>query len=96
MLAIAFGGGSIAWNLGHVDFSPPAETSQYMATHVTLNGVRGLLAPLSAVALYERLRAWDMTVQESASIVLGVSVVFAALGAVGFMWLGRSMKVGKR
>lgn len=91
LLAVGYGGGSIAWNLGHVDFSPPAETSQYMATHVTLNGVRGLLAPLFAVAMYERLRAWDLDVRESASMVLAVAVVLAIAGAAGFVWLNRSM-----
>jgi MFS family permease len=93
MLAVGFGGGTIAWNLGHVDFSPPAETSQYMATHVTLNGVRGLLAPLSAVAIYEHLRSWDLSVRLSASIVLSVALVLAIAGGLGFVWLNRSMGI---
>ncbi len=92
MLAVGFAGGSIAWNLGHVDFSPPAETSQYMATHVTLNGVRGLLAPLSAVALYEHLKAWEFSVRTSASIVLALAVVLTVAGGLGFVWLDRSMR----
>lgn len=91
LLAIGYGGGTIAWNLGHVDFSPPAETSQYMATHVTLNGVRGLLAPLLSVALYERLRAWDLAVSTSAAIVLLIAFVLSCAGGVGFILLQRSM-----
>lgn len=93
MLAIGFGGGTIAWNLGHVDFSPPAETSQYMATHVTLNGVRGLLAPLTAVALYEHLRAWDLGVRPAATIVLCVALLLATAGGLGFVWLNRAMSL---
>jgi Major Facilitator Superfamily len=91
MLAVGFGGGTLAWNLGHVDFSPPAETSQYMATHVTLNGVRGLIAPLFAVALFEKLRAWDLSVQQAASWVLALGLLIAVAGSIGFVLLKRSM-----
>lgn len=93
LLAVGYGGGTIAWNLGHVDFSPPAETSQYMATHVTLNGVRALIAPLTAVAMYEHLRTWDLSVQNAAAIVLAVAVLLTVAGGVGFIWLGRSMSM---
>ena len=38
---VAFGGGALAWTLGHLDFAPPHRASQYMGVHVTLTGVRG-------------------------------------------------------
>jgi len=84
----AYAGGALAWNLGHVDFSPPSETSQYMATHVTLNGLRGLLAPLVAVWLFEMLKA--------AGVAAHVWMMSAALavsfaGAAGFVALRISM-----
>ncbi len=84
MLGIAYGGGTLAWNLGHVDFSPPSETSRYMATHVTLNGVRGLLAPVVSVTLYEWLKAAGA---DPAPWVLGASLAVSVAGCVGFVML---------
>jgi MFS family permease len=98
-LGIAVGGGSIAWNLGHVDFAPPAQTSHYMATHVTLNGVRGLLAPLAAVNLYNALCDKDgnpTTRFEPGSVVLALSVVISVAGCAGFVWLNKSMAMPLR
>ncbi len=99
---IAFGGGALAWNLGHVDFAPPAQTSQYMATHVTLNGLRGLIAPFLAVGLYERLRAapadgWRLMGKSIDAtswadvIVFAVSLAFCVVGTLGFVRLRAQM-----
>jgi MFS family permease len=87
-MGVGFGGGSIAWNIGHVDFARPSETSRYMATHVTLNGVRGLLAPLAVTSAYEwlRLRGFDAHLW-----VQSVSLLIAVAGALGFVQLKRSM-----
>ena len=49
----AFGGGALAWNLGHLDFAPADRASEYMAVHVTLTGMRGLIAPFLGVTLYQ-------------------------------------------
>ncbi len=49
---IAFAGGVLAWNLGHLDFAPTGRESQYMGVHVTLTGVRGALAPMIGVSVY--------------------------------------------
>jgi len=89
VLGLAYAGGTLAWHLGHVDFAPPSETSHYMATHVTLNGVRGLLAPLTAVSMYEALRAAGAS---AAAWSLGVSLVVSISGAAGFTLLRRSME----
>ncbi|MBL8877292.1 MAG: MFS transporter [Phycisphaerae bacterium] len=87
---ISYGGGTLAWNLGHVDFAPPTHTSQYMASHVTLNGIRGLLAPFVAVGLYNgafmagfSVLGLDVTTT-AAALVLAVSAVMCAIGAAGF------------
>lgn len=88
LMGLGYAGGTLAWNLGHVDFSPPAQTSQYMAAHVTLNGVRGLLAPLLAVALYEALKAIGL---DAAVWVYSVSLCVSIAGAAGFVALRRSM-----
>ena len=91
---IAMAGGSLAWNLGHVDFAPPTQTSHYMATHVTLNGVRGLLAPLASSNLYsmlcDRAGAPKYGVEPGA-VVLAVSLALTVAGCLGFVWLNRSM-----
>lgn len=99
---IAYGGGSLAWNLGHVDFAPPSQTSQYMASHVTLNGIRGLLAPFIAVGLYNLVVAsgWDALNMDlptlAAAVVFALSAVMSAVGAAGFGMLLREMQAGGR
>lgn len=55
VLGSAFAGGKLGWNLGHNDFSSEGRSTLYMAIHVTLTGVRGLLAPLIGIALYQGL-----------------------------------------
>lgn len=86
---IGFAGGALAWNLGHVDFAPPSQTSQYMATHVTLNGVRGLIAPFAAVFLYEASKFAGVPSPGFAVILLASAL--AALGALGFARLQLDM-----
>ena len=52
-------GGSLGWTLGHNDFAPRGEETRYMALHVTLTGVRGLVAPPLGIAsfyLFERIQ----------------------------------------
>jgi hypothetical protein len=84
----AYAGGALAWNLGHVDFSPPSQTSQYMATHVTLNGLRGLIAPIFSVMLFETFKAWQWP---AATMLFAMGMLVNAAGAVGFVMLRRSM-----
>jgi hypothetical protein len=92
-LGIAYGGGSLAWNLGHLDFAPGPKAAQYMGVHVTLNGVRGVLAPFFAAGMYRELETWR---PGSGWMVFGLSVVLCILGALGFVFLGRSMGDGVR
>jgi len=54
-LGVAMGGGVMAWNLGHHDMAPRELASVYMGMHVTLTGVRGLLAPFLGTWLYQGL-----------------------------------------
>jgi hypothetical protein len=95
VLGIAMGGGALAWNLGHTDFAPPARTAHYMATHVTLNGLRGLMAPFIAVFLYNAMTdghgesRWASI--EPAAVVLSISLALNIAGALGFVWLRGSM-----
>ncbi|MSR28986.1 MAG: MFS transporter [Phycisphaerales bacterium] len=60
VMGLGFAGGSLAWNLGHHDFAPAHRDSEYMALHVTLNGIRGAIAPFVAIALYAPMAAAGM------------------------------------
>ncbi len=88
---IGIGGGSLAWNLGHVDFAPPTQVSHYMATHVTLNGLRGLIAPIFAVLIYEWLGHHGLSPSHAAAAVLAASTVLCVIGTSGFVALRISM-----
>jgi hypothetical protein len=86
---LAFGGGVLAWNLGHMDFAPPHKASQYMAVHVTLTGVRGLIAPFLAVAVYESLNTWR---DGAGTWVYALCLAIGFCGATGFVILARVMR----
>ncbi len=86
---LAFGGGALAWTLGHLDFAPPNRASQYMSVHVTLTGVRGLIAPFIGVLLDGLLAEFFGTPR---GVVFGVSMALSALGALGFFLLERTMR----
>ncbi len=83
ILGVGFAGGSLAWNLGHTDFAPVSETSRYMATHVTLNGVRGMIAPFVSVLLFELVRrqGWN-----AGAVMYAAALAVSACGAAGFVW----------
>jgi hypothetical protein len=56
LMGISLAAGSLGWSLGHNDFAPRGEETRYMALHVTLTGLRGLLAPPAAILAYYGLR----------------------------------------
>lgn len=80
LLGIGFAGGTLAWNLGHQDFAPAARDSEYMAVHVTLNGIRGVIAPVVAWWLYQALAPRGM-----APLVLLICTAINVIGVLGFM-----------
>ncbi|MFO1495120.1 MAG: MFS transporter [Lysobacterales bacterium] len=57
LLGVGYAGGQLGWNLGHNDFARPEQAALYMGVHVTLTGIRGLLAPLLGVASYRALES---------------------------------------
>lgn len=87
MLGIGFAGGSLAWNIGHQDFAPPERDAEYMAVHVTLNGIRGLIAPFLAVGLYEGLKAWGL-----APWTFFACTLINVVGAWGFVMLRKARR----
>ena len=85
---LAFGGGVLAWNLGHHDFAPVERASQYMGVHVTLTGIRGMLAPVIGVSVYEILE-W---LQPGAGAwTLGLCLGLTAAGAIWFVLMRRAL-----
>lgn len=57
LLGSAYAGGHLGWNLGHNDFTTDANSSLYMAIHVSLTGLRGLLMPIVGVAFIQYLES---------------------------------------
>lgn len=81
---LAFGGGALAWTLGHLDFAPAHKASAYMGVHVTLTGVRGLMAPFISVGAYELLKPH---IPHAGAIAYGLCFMLCLAGAVGFQVL---------
>ena len=71
-------------HLGHHDFAPRQQASQYMGVHVTLTGIRGLIAPVVAVGLYEMLEA---TRSGSGPWVLAACLCLTIVGTLGFVMM---------
>lgn len=49
---ICLGGGSIAWNLGHLHFADHDDAEVYMGIHVSLTGLRALIIPMLGMQLW--------------------------------------------
>lgn len=84
----AMAGGMLAWQLGHHDFAPPERSSEYMAVHVTLTGVRGVFAPLAGVGLYNLLEG---SAPGHGGWVFLLCALLSTRGALGFMALRKQM-----
>ena len=86
-LGAAFAGGKLGWNLGHNDFASDDQSTLYMGIHVTLTGIRGLLAPLAGVLVYQALEAhqpglgrWVLLFPFT--LTLGGAITFVVLAAL--------------
>ena len=55
LMGVCLAAGSLGWTLGHNDFAPRGEETRYMALHVTLTGMRGLVAPPLTIGAYHAL-----------------------------------------
>jgi hypothetical protein len=86
LMGISLAAGSLGWSLGHNDFAPRGEETRYMALHVTLTGLRGLVAPTGAVLVYHALKQW-LPGFETLSMLLPVA--FITLGAGQFTAMRR-------
>jgi Major Facilitator Superfamily len=91
---IAFGGGALAWNLGHLQFVKADKSQDYMSIHVTLTGLRGLTAPFVGVALYNAI---ESRYPNEGSWTFAATLVITTAGALGFYYLYTQLvKVNKQ
>jgi hypothetical protein len=70
---MAMGGGQMAWRLGHMAFAPKEKDALYMGAHVSLTGLRGVLAPMVGLFLYNMMGAngglWLIAISMTAQVV---------------------------
>jgi hypothetical protein len=74
---LGMGGGKLAWTLGHLHFAPKQDAEIYMGIHVSLTGLRGLIAPLAGMALWNQIGWWVWII--AIAIGLASLVMFLAL-----------------
>lgn len=86
---IAMAGSSLGWNLGHADFASVGRGQHYMGVHVTLTGVRGMIAPPLGMLLYGLLERWK---PGSGIWSLWLPLAMTAAGAIGFNLMKSEMK----
>lgn len=101
---VARGGATMAWQLGHNDFASRHMTAVYMGIHVTLTGVRGMIAPFLGILLYA---GWAPLTGPGGTPILpgfsGVGVaafpllsVLTLISGIGFIMLNRQLKTEPR
>lgn len=94
---LVFGGGRLAWQLGHHDFADRHLAATYMAIHQTLTGVRGFIAPFLGVLLFTGWAQRDVAglhLREWHGIgywVFAITLVLAIIGWLGFVNLDKQV-----
>lgn len=90
VLGVAYAGGELGWNLGHNDFARDGDAALYMATHVTLTGIRGLLMPMLGILFYQWLDGFGR-----GHLAILLPMMLSVVGASGFVYLAwRGGRVG--
>ena len=89
---IGFGGGVLAWNLGHQDYAPVEQSGRYMGLHVTLTGIRGLIAPAIGMFLYTYFQNQG---EVGGPTVFIVGAVLSSIGGIGFLILSKQRNTAK-
>ncbi len=93
VFGVARGGGLLAWQIGHNDFTTPERANLYMGVHVTLTGLRGVLAPVLGMVVYLGTTgsAWLPAVDGVGAHLFLVSAIFSGVATVGFGRLERRL-----
>ncbi|HET9863548.1 MAG TPA: hypothetical protein VFP37_08905 [Steroidobacteraceae bacterium] len=93
VLAFAYAGSNLGWNLGHNDFASVGRAQHYMGVHVTLTGVRGAIAPPAGILVYQ----WLEAARPGAGMYsLALPLLFVTTGACGFSHMRRVMHASGR
>lgn len=90
-----FGGGALAWNIGHNDFATREQAGLYMTIHVTLTGLRGLIGAYLGIMLFSGLSFGGVSLQPIEPLREHSFLFWAAIGtcgALGFAYLNWRMK----
>jgi hypothetical protein len=92
VLAFAYAGSNLGWNLGHNDFASVGRAQHYMGVHVTLTGVRGAIGPPAGILIYQ----WLEDARPGAGVYsLALPLVFVTAGAFGFSHMRRALRAPK-
>lgn len=86
MAGAGYAGANLGWNLGHNDFASLGRAQHYMGVHVTLTGVRGLIAPPLGIACYQLLEKWR---PDSGMLALLLPLGLVTTGGLGFVRMNR-------
>jgi hypothetical protein len=92
VLGVAYAGANLGWSLGHNDFASPGRAQHYMGVHVTLTGLRGMVAPPLGIALYQGLET--LSVGAGRWSVL-LPLAGTAAGAAGFTRMRRRLDAAR-
>jgi hypothetical protein len=93
MLGVTYAGANLGWNLGHNDFATLGRAQHYMGVHVTLTGVRGLLAPPLGMLCYEWLESERLGL---GILALLIPFTMVTAGAIGFVRMRASGYAARR
>ena len=93
LCGVAYAGANLGWNLGHNDFAPLGQAQHYMGVHVTLTGVRGLIAPPLGILVYELLEWWHAGY---GVVSLCIPVLLITAGGLGFVRMRDARRDVKR
>jgi MFS family permease len=90
LTGIANAGANLGWNLGHNDFAPLGRAQHYMGVHVTLTGVRGMIAPPLGILAYELLESirvgWGV-------MAMLLPILLVTAGGLGFVRMRDARRV---
>jgi len=93
VLAFAYAGSNLGWNLGHNDFASVGRAQHYMGVHVTLTGVRGAIGPPVGILIYQ----WLESLRPGFGLYsLVLPLAFVTAGAAGFSHMRRVMRAQVR
>jgi len=93
VLAFAYAGSNLGWNLGHNDFASVGRAQHYMGVHVTLTGVRGAIGPPAGILIYQ----WLESLRPGFGLYsLVLPLAFVTAGAAGFSHMRRVMRLQVR